>query len=217
VPSVAGMSGIWAANGSHLSGDDAGPPAATPVEKSWPACRAAGAGPGRLIFAPIRGCGWGGTGPQQTGPRRRSRHGQEVFAPAERAGARGAPPTGRERLQLAAEQLLTSDGWKSGARPVAGRARATAISSQLLVALARPDATSVAGFNTWLRLGYAVRKGERAVAIIARLPVKERDRMTGEETGETMMLFKTVFVFDRAQVDPMTDASRLLWARRASR
>jgi hypothetical protein len=46
-------------------------------------------------------------------------------------------------------------------------------------------------------------KGERAVAIIAPLPVKERDRVTGEETGETMMLFKTVFVFDRAQVDPV--------------
>jgi hypothetical protein len=45
-------------------------------------------------------------------------------------------------------------------------------------------------------LGYAVRKGERAVAIIAPLPVKERDKLTKEETGDTMMLFKTVFVFD---------------------
>jgi len=33
--------------------------------------------------------------------------------------------------------------------------------------------------------------------------VKDRDRLTGEETGETVMLFKTVFVFDRAQVDPI--------------
>jgi hypothetical protein len=41
------------------------------------------------------------------------------------------------------------------------------------------------------------------VAIIAPLPVKDRDRVTGEETGDTMMLFKTVFVFDRAQVDPI--------------
>jgi N-terminal domain of anti-restriction factor ArdC len=90
-----------------------------------------------------------------------------------------------------------------GARPIACRVARLSISNQLLVALARPDATFVAGFNTWLRLGYAVRKGERAVAIIAPLPVKERDRMTGEEAGDTMMLFKTVFVFDRAQVDPI--------------
>jgi hypothetical protein len=110
----------------------------------------------------------------------------------------------RERLQLAAEQLLTSNGWKRWVRvrSQAGLARLS-ISNQLLVALARPDATFVAGFNTWIRLGFAVRKGERAVAIVAPVPVKERDRMTGEETGDTMMLFKTVFVFDRAQVDPI--------------
>jgi hypothetical protein len=87
-------------------------------------------------------------------------------------------------------------------RSQAGLARLS-ISNQLLVALARPDATFVAGFNTWLRLGFAVRKGERAVAIIAPLPIKERDKRTKEETGDTMMLFKTVFVFDRAQVDPI--------------
>ena len=104
----------------------------------------------------------------------------------------------RERLHHAAEQLLSSEGWKRWVRvrSKAGLARLS-ISKQLLVALARPDATFVAGFNTWLRLGYAVRKGERAVVIIAPLPVKERDRMTGVETGDTMMLFKTVFVFDR--------------------
>jgi hypothetical protein len=28
------------------------------------------------------------------------------------------------------------------------------------------------------------------------MPVKERDRGTGEETGETITLFKVVFVFD---------------------
>jgi hypothetical protein len=110
----------------------------------------------------------------------------------------------RERLLRAAEQLLTSEGWKRWVRvrSQAGLARLS-ISNQLLVALARPDATFVAGFNTWLRLGFAVRKGERAVAIIAPLPLKKRDQMSGEATGDTMMLFKTVFVFDREQVDPI--------------
>jgi hypothetical protein len=112
----------------------------------------------------------------------------------------------RERLQHATEQLLTSDGWKRWVRvrSQAGLARLS-ISNQLLVALARPDATFVAGFNTWLRLGFAVRKGERAVAIIAPLPIKERNRTTGEDTGDTLLLFKTVFVFDRAQVDPIDE------------
>jgi len=34
--------------------------------------------------------------------------------------------------------------------------------------------------------------------------VKERDRQTGEETGETITLFKVVFVFDRSQVEPVS-------------
>jgi len=110
----------------------------------------------------------------------------------------------RGRLQHAAEQLLSSDGWRRWVRirSQAGLGRLS-ISNQLLVALARPDATFVAGFSAWLRMGFAVRKGQRAIAIIAPLPVKDRDRLTTEETGKTVMLFKTVFVFDRAQVDPI--------------
>ncbi len=41
------------------------------------------------------------------------------------------------------------------------------------------------------------------MAIIAPLPIKDRDKQTSEEKGDTMMLFKTVFVFDCAQVDPI--------------
>jgi N-terminal domain of anti-restriction factor ArdC len=81
--------------------------------------------------------------------------------------------------------------------------RRLSLSNQLLVAMAYPEATFVAGFKAWLRLGYVVRKGERAIAIIAPLPIKDRDRVSGEETGETRVLFKTVFVFDRSQVDPI--------------
>lgn len=115
----------------------------------------------------------------------------------------------RERLKLAAEQLLSSEGWQRWVRvrALAGLRRLS-LSNQLLVAMACPDATFVAGFKAWLRLGYAVRKGERAIAIIAPLPVKERDRLTGEETGETRLLFKTVFVFDRSQVDPIEGAEQ---------
>jgi N-terminal domain of anti-restriction factor ArdC len=108
----------------------------------------------------------------------------------------------RERLKQAAEQLLSSEGWQRWVRmrSRAGLARLS-LSNQLLVALARPDATFVAGFKAWLELGYCVRKGEKAVPIIAPMPVKERDRVSGEETGETVTLFKTVFVFDAQQVD----------------
>jgi len=112
----------------------------------------------------------------------------------------------RERLGQAAEQLLTSEGWQRWVRvrSQAGLARLS-VSNQLLVALARPDATFVAGFNAWLGLGYCVKKGERAIAIIAPLPIKDRDKLSGKETGESRLLFKTVFVFDRQQVAPLPD------------
>ncbi len=94
-----------------------------------------------------------------------------------------------------------------GACPVSSRAGAVVASNQLLVALARPDATFVAGFKAWLSLGYCVKKSERAIAIIAPLPIKDRDRVSGEGTGETRVLFKTVFVFDRAQVAPLPNGT----------
>ncbi|MCA1683078.1 MAG: ArdC family protein [Actinobacteria bacterium] len=104
---------------------------------------------------------------------------------------------------------------------VAGRSRAglarLSLSNQLLVALARPDASFVAGFKAWLKLGYCVKKGERAIRIIAPMPIKERDRKTGEETGETRTLFKFVFVFDRAQVALLPTGDRRRLSRRASR
>jgi hypothetical protein len=58
----------------------------------------------------------------------------------------------RERLQRAAEQLLTSEGWQRWVRvrSQAGLARLS-VSNQLLVALVRPDATFVAGFKPEFR------------------------------------------------------------------
>ena len=107
----------------------------------------------------------------------------------------------RERLKLAAEQLLSSDGWERWVRVRSrnGLARYS-INNQLLIALARPDATFVAGFRSWLELGYQVGKGEKAIWILAPLKIKERDRASGEETGETRTVFRAVPVFDRAQV-----------------
>jgi len=115
----------------------------------------------------------------------------------------------RERLKQAAEQLLSSEGWQRWVRVRAQAGlRRLSLSNQLLVAMACPEATFVAGFKAWLQLGYAVRRGERAIAIIAPLPLKQRDRVSGEETGETRLLFKTVFVFDRSQVDPIDGAEQ---------
>jgi antirestriction factor ArdC-like protein len=64
---------------------------------------------------------------------------------------------------------LTSDGWQRWVRVRAqgGLARLS-LNNQLLVALSCPDATFVAGFQAWLKLGYCVRKGEKAIRIVAK-------------------------------------------------
>jgi N-terminal domain of anti-restriction factor ArdC len=82
----------------------------------------------------------------------------------------------RERLKQAAEQLLTSEGWQRWVRVRAqgGLARLS-LNNQLLVALSCPDATFVAGFRAWLKLGYCVRKGEKAIRIVAPMPIKQRE------------------------------------------
>jgi hypothetical protein len=109
----------------------------------------------------------------------------------------------RERLKAAAEQLLTSEGWQRWARVRAqgGLARLS-LNNQLLVALARPDATFVAGFKAWLKLGYCVRKGEKAIRIVAPMPIKDRDS-DGDDASETRVFFKGISVFDRRQVAPI--------------
>lgn len=113
----------------------------------------------------------------------------------------------RARLKHAAEQLLTSDGWQRWVRVRAqgGLARLS-LNNQLLVALACPDATFVAGFRAWLSLGYCVRKGEKAIRIVAPMPIKSRETDTADSDEQTRLLFKGVSVFDRSQVAPIEGA-----------
>lgn len=111
----------------------------------------------------------------------------------------------RERLREAAEQLLSSQGWRRWVRARASHGLARySLTNQLLVALqSEGRATFVAGFKQWLALGYCVKKGERALRVMAPMTIKERDRETSEETGEKITLFKSVPVFFQDQVEPL--------------
>jgi hypothetical protein len=113
----------------------------------------------------------------------------------------------RQRLHDAARQLLSSEGWQRWVRIRArgGLARLS-LNNQLLVALSCPDATFVAGFKAWLAMGYCVRKGEKAILIIAPMPIKRaNDHDTDEDPSRPRVLFKGVSVFDRSQVAPLDD------------
>lgn len=69
----------------------------------------------------------------------------------------------------------------------------------MLIASQRPDATQVAGFRTWKKLGRYVRKGEKGIVIIAPMLIKNREATSGED--ESFLRFRAVYVFDVSQTD----------------
>lgn len=110
--------------------------------------------------------------------------------------------------------------------------------NRLLIWAFKPDATFVAGFRTWQKMGRYVKKGERGIPIFApmRIRVKKKeeqdpdseifddltDTSPEEEETKTITRFKVVYVFDVSQTegDPLPetpdtlavegDASKLL-------
>jgi len=85
------------------------------------------------------------------------------------------------------------------------------LNNLLLIAAQRPDARQVAGFTTWKRLGRFVKKGEHGIAILApvirrrRLDAvavnAERERLTAQDSDETVVGFRGAFVFDVSQTE----------------
>jgi len=111
----------------------------------------------------------------------------------------------RERLQRAAQELLTSAGWQRWVRVRAAFHSYSAGNCMLLALQCHERGIvpeRVAGFRTWLKLGRCVRKNEKALRILAPVTVKERDEH-GEQTGERRVFFKTAFVFELSQTEPL--------------
>lgn len=120
----------------------------------------------------------------------------------------------RQRVERAVRALLTSEGWRQWVRvrSTNGLARYS-FGNQLLIAMQRPEATYVAGFRAFLALDRCVRKGERAIRILAPMIVGRRDEQPGKEEpepgeeksekAETLTVFRGVSVFDVSQTDPL--------------
>ena len=97
----------------------------------------------------------------------------------------------REYAREAVARLRSSEGWQ---RWLATRRHfhAYSLANQLLIAMARPSATRVAGFRAWLKLGYCVRKrpadipeGQWAIRIWAPCPRAASNSSAGSATAPT--------------------------------
>ena len=77
------------------------------------------------------------------------------------------------------------------------------LGNQILIALQKPEATRVAGFQTWKNLGRFVKKGESGIAILAPImpPKQKKEEEEDEESPLSPVYFKVVHVFDVSQTE----------------
>jgi hypothetical protein len=127
-----------------------------------------------------------------------------TFSESDKAAWRAAK---QQRLTNLGEQLKTqvaavqdSDAFKRYlvAQAVFHRYSARNV---FLILYQRPEATRVAGYATWQKLGRQVRRGETGITIFAPAPFKQTstDTTTGDITEELIPRFKTATVFDYSQ------------------
>lgn len=108
----------------------------------------------------------------------------------------------QEQLVERIEALTTSDDWKA-MLDTAAKFHNYSFSNVMLILWQRPDASRVAGFKTWQSLGRTVRKGEKAMRILAPLLVNktDEDEHGEKKTRKVLVGFRPVPVFDIAQTD----------------
>jgi len=73
----------------------------------------------------------------------------------------------------------------------------------MLIASQKPNATHIAGFHAWHKLGRFVRKGEKGILILAPIIRKKAEKNGHAEPDEssTAIGFRAAYVFDISQTD----------------
>lgn len=105
-----------------------------------------------------------------------------------------------DRLADQVQALIDSQDWREFLT-VASRFHRYSANNVLLILAQRPDATRVAGYRAWQRLGRQVRKGERGIAILAPCvqrarPVDDHDAAENPEVVRVLRGFRVAHVFD---------------------
>ena len=111
----------------------------------------------------------------------------------------------RERVQIAARALLSSDGWRRWVRARAVFHNYSATNCALLALQCHQrgiEPRRVAGFRAWQKLGRTVSKNQYALWVMAPMAVVDRDA-SGEETGEKRLFFRSVPVYEVSQTQAL--------------
>lgn len=112
------------------------------------------------------------------------------------------------------ESLMDSERYKEVLK-LMSRVRNYSANNMMLIEAQRPDATIVMGYNEWTKLGRHVKKGEKAIKILAPLIKKEEQDKKNPTTGQPILKdgkpvkeevkgivgFRAVNVFDVSQTE----------------
>jgi len=87
-----------------------------------------------------------------------------------------------------------------------GRFHRYSVGNAILIQLQKPDASHVAGFRAWQRLGRHVKKGQHGIAIMAPVMYRRKAPSGGSDEDEnaddeTVTTFKAAYVFDISQTE----------------
>lgn len=104
-----------------------------------------------------------------------------------------------ERLEQGVKATFESENYKEWLS-VLSKFHNYSYSNTFLIFMQNAEATQVAGYRTWESLGRNVKKGEKAIQILAPATRKEVDEKTGEE-HRVLSGFFYVNVFDISQTE----------------
>lgn len=106
------------------------------------------------------------------------------------------------QLERSVEAIQDSDTFRAYLTAQA-RFHSYSFGNVLLILFQKPDATRVAGYRTWQSLDRQVKKGEKAIRIIAPAHYRRRevDEQTGEELERQVTFFRSASVFDYSQTE----------------
>lgn len=120
-----------------------------------------------------------------------------------------------EKLEKGIGELFESEKYKNYLRTMS-KFTSYSLNNTLLISMQKPDSSIVAGYNTWKNLGRQVKKGEKAIQILAPIIYKKKndnegivndkisdkkDKPLKEETEKILVGFKVVNVFDYSQTE----------------
>ena len=105
----------------------------------------------------------------------------------------------RRAIQEAVAELMDGDNFRRWLE-TRSRFHRYSFGNVLMIAMQCPEAKQVAGYRKWQELGRQVRKGEKAIRILAPIVVKRRDE-PGDEPARAVVGFRGASVFDVSQTD----------------